>query len=500
MSRPNADRSSRSPPVPDEEPYVAAIETHTGAVLLVGEVAYKVKKPVAVGFLDWTKRIDRVEAIEDELTLNRRLAPDVYLGTGTLPQPDGEGEPVLVMRRLPGNRRLSKLVEGGRDVGDILRLLAHQLAAFHLGCPVTDAAVTAAGPADTLRRWEVNHDRLRPSFGRWIDGQVAELVLERARSYLRGRAALLEARAAQGWARDGHGDLLAEDVFCLDDGPRVLDCLDFDERLRVGDVMADVAFLAMDLERLGRADLGWRLLELHGTMTGDVWPASLAHHHVAYRAQVRTLVSCVRADQGDVGAAEQAIDLLGIAARHAAAARVRLVLVGGSPGTGKSTLAAGLGDRLDVIVLRSDEVRKELAGVPLAESPGSTTWAGIYTPAAIDRTYGELLRRAERLLAQGETVVLDATWTEARRRAAARAVADRVSAEVVELRCVVDVETARRRAEARAGAGTDASDADGAVAFALAASFEPWPEAELISTASSTQASLDAAIAAFELA
>lgn len=478
-----------------EEPYATAVETHTGAVLLVGELAYKVKKPVSLGFLDWTSRADRVRAIEDELVLNRRLAPDVYLGTGLLPRPAGDAEPVLVMRRLPADRRLSTLVERGHDVDDVLRRLAHQLAAFHLACAETDAAIAAARPVETLRRWEVNHERLAPVLGGWIDGAAAELLLERARSYLRGRAPLLEERVAHGWARDGHGDLLADDVFCLDDGPRVLDCLDFDEHLRAGDVLADVAFLAMDLERLGRADLGWRLLELHRAMIGDVWPASLAHHHVAYRAQVRTLVACLRAGQGDPAAGAQAVDLLDIAIRHALAGRVRLVLVGGSPGTGKSTLAAGLGDRLDVAVLRSDEVRKELAGVPSHGSSGASAGTGIYSVAWSDRTYDELLRRAEELLTHGETVVLDATWAGTRRRAAARAVAGRASADVVELRCVVDARTARDRANLRARAGTDASDADGAIADAVAAGFEPWPEAEEIDTASSEPTSLAAALA-----
>lgn len=477
------------------EPYATAVETHTGAVLLVGDLAYKVKKPVSVGFLDWTSRDDRHRAIEDELTLNRRLAPDVYLGTGLLPVPDGEGEPVLVMRRLPADRRLSTLVEQGRDVDDVLRALAHQLATFHLRCAATDAAETAAGPAATLRRWEVNHERMRPSFGEWIDGDVAEQVLERARAYLGGRAALLEQRISRGWARDGHGDLLTEDVFCLDDGPRVLDCLDFDERLRVGDVLADVAFLAMDLERLGRADLGWRLLELHREMTGDSWPSSLAHHHVAYRAQVRALVACVRAAQGDGAAGPQASGLLDISARHCAAAQVRMVLVGGAPATGKSTLAAGLGDRLGATVLRSDEVRKELAGRSGSDDRSDARRTGLYSVAWTDRTYEELLRRAGRLLAHGESVVLDATWADRERRRAARAVAAGTSADLVELRCAVDVETARIRAGARVRAGTDVSDADAEIASALAATFEPWPEAAVITTASSPEASLGAALA-----
>lgn len=474
-------------------PHVAATETHTGAVLFVGDLAYKVKKPVDVGFLDWTRRQDRVRAIEAELELNRRLAPDVYLGTGILPVPGGDGEPVLIMRRLPDDRRLSTLVRRGADVDATLQQLAAHLARFHRSCAVTEAAVRAAGVEATTRRWEVNHERMRPAFDRWIDGATAERVLERAVAYLGGRGGLLASRVAAGWARDGHGDLLAEDVFCLDDGPRVLDCLDFDEQLRVGDVLADVAFLAMDLERLGRPDLGWRLLERHRDEMGDGWPASLAHHHVAYRAQVRTLVGCVRAEQGHPGAGPDAAALLEIADRHSRAARVRLVLVGGSPGTGKSTLAAGLAAEIGATVLRSDEVRKELVGIP-ATSIGSPVDAGPYSPEWTERTYAELLDRAGALLHRGESVVLDATWASASHREAARSCAVRGGAEIIELRCVVALTTARARADARARAGCDPSDADGAIAAEIAGRFEQWSEAVEVSTATSAAASVAAAL------
>lgn len=400
------------------------------------------------------------------------------------------------MRRLPAERRLTTLVQRGEDVDDVLRQLAHQLAAFHLATDVTDAAVAAASPAETRRRWEMNHERLRPSFGRWVDGDIAEGVVERAVRYVGGRTPLLEARVADGWARDGHGDLLADDVFCLDDGPRVLDCLDFDEHLRVGDVLADIAFLAMDLQRLGRPDLGWRLLELHREMTADTWPASLAHHYVAYRAQVRSLVSCVRADQGDPAAGAQAAELLAMAARHLAAGRVRLVLVGGSPGTGKSTLAAALGDALAAPVLRSDEIRKELAGLPTTAPAGADLGQGIYSQAWTERTYAELLDRAGRLLHHGETVILDATWGEHARRADARQVAERHRAELVELRCVVDDDTARARAAARVRGGNDPSDADADIATSLAAGFETWLDAIEVSTGLTPAASLDAALGA----
>lgn len=478
-----------------EDPYVAVAETHTGGVMFVGDLAYKVKKPVALGFVDWTDRAERVRAIDREFALNRRLAPDVYLGTAVLPRPDGIGEPVLVMRRLPSERRLSALVRRGEDVNSVLGQVARQLAAFHLSSTVTARAITSAGAGAVRRRWETNQTLLRAWFGRWIDGDVAEAVFERACRYVDGRHALLEERVAHGWARDGHGDLLADDVFCLDDGPRILDCLDFDEDLRVGDVLGDVAFLAMDLERLGRGDLGWQFLEMHRELTGDVWPESLAHHYIAYRAQVRALVSCVRADQGEHSADSQAAELLSLAARHVAAGRVRLILVGGTPGTGKSTLAGALGGRLGAAVLRSDEIRKTLAGVPAGTSAASSLGTGIYTGEWTERTYAEMLARAGRLLRHGESVILDATWAEGRHRAFARAAAERDLADIVELRCTLPDDIARARATCRAQTGGDASDADGNIAASIAAVFEAWPQAIEVSTTETPAAALEAAAA-----
>ncbi len=244
-------------------------------------------------------------------------------------------------------------------------------------------------------------------------------MLAAARRYVDGRGRLFAARIDRGWARDGHGDLLADDIFCCDDGPRILDCLEFDERLRVGDVLADAAFLAMDLERLGRPDLGWSFLQLHAELLGDRWPSSLAHHHIAYRAQVRAKVALARARQGVRGGDDEAARLLGIAGRHLRAGRARLVLVGGSPGTGKSTIAERLGVELDAIVVRSDELRKEVAGLPADAHAPSPPHAGIYSQRMTEATYEALIGRARELLELGEMVIVDATWSEQHWRDAA---------------------------------------------------------------------------------
>jgi aminoglycoside phosphotransferase family enzyme/predicted kinase len=458
-----------------DDPFVDHHTTHSGAVFLLGDRAYKLKRPVRLPFLDFSTRQAREEACVRELVLNRRLTPDVYLGLGALRGPDGEEEPLVVMRRLPEHTRLAALVRRGDDLRPHLTALARQLAVFHGGA-ARDARIAAAGTRDALRRrWTDNLREVADDLGS-LDGAVVAEIERLALRFLDGRDALLETRVHDGRVVDGHGDLLAEDIFCLDDGPRVLDCLDFDARLRHLDQLDDVCCLVMDLNRLGAADAADHLLAAYLELTGDHAPPSLVDHYVAYRAFVRAKVGRVPAAAGGRPDAERharlALDRLRTGA-------VRLVLVGGAPGTGKTTVAGGVADRLGYVVLSSDRVRKELAGLDPARPAPSAVGEGIYTAEWTFRTYDELLRRADLLLAHGESVVLDATWHDEQERAQARSLADRALADVVELACVVDPVEAERRIGTRA---TGTSDADAAVARRVRSTTDPWPGAVPVDT------------------
>ena len=471
-----------------DHPYVAIAETHTGAVLFKGDRAYKFKKPVNFAFDDLSTVSARRRACTQEVMLNRRLAPDVYIGVGELTVPGGTPpEPVVVMRRLPSGRRLATLIRAGIDVTDELDRLAALLARFHADAPRSAVAAWAAGPEATLIRWVANDRELAAAAPCPEDRKASAAVLADARQYLAGRGLLLEQRIADGWARDGHGDLLADDIFCLPDGPRVLDCLEFDERLRVGDVLADSAFLAMDLERLGSPDSGWSFLLAHCRLLGDDWPASLAHHYVAYRAQVRAKVAALRAQQGDASAGEQIGQLLTLAAAHLDVGRVRLVLVGGPPGTGKSTLANALGAQLNAVVLRSDEVRKEIAGVPVGSHASAELDRGIYSDQWNASTYVALLEQARRQLAHGNSVVLDASWSDPRWREQARNLATAALAQLSELRCHSPQAITMDRVARRASHGDDISDADPSLTRSLTQRFASWPSARVVDTTQSPE-------------
>lgn len=474
--------------MPAPEDGAAVAETHSGVVFFTGDRAYKLKKPIDLGFLDFRERAARQAACHREVELNRRLAPDVYLGVADVLGPDGQPcEHLVVMRRLPASRRLSALAAAGEPLGPEVRSIARLLAAFHARAATSPGIAAAAGRDALARRWEANAAEMERFTGPVFDPAVTARVIGLARRYLAGRRPLFDARVAAGRARDGHGDLLADDIFLLNDGPRVLDCLDFDDALRWDDVLADVAFLAMDLERIGRADLAGQFLAAYREFTGDNWPRSLAHHHIAYRAQVRAKVTAVAAGQAGSGtpreqqALRAARDLLGLSARHLEEGKVRLILIGGLPGTGKSTLAAQVSESLGAVLLRTDELRKELAGLDPATPAPAGFGQGLYAPEMTGKTYRELLDRARTALAGGETVVADASWHDPSWREAARALAEQASADLAEFRCVLPLPLIMRRITGRAGTG-DASDATTGVVQRLAASLGPWPSATEVDT------------------
>jgi aminoglycoside phosphotransferase family enzyme/predicted kinase len=460
-------------------PYLAVRETHAAVVFLIGDRACKMKKPVDLGFLDFSTEPARREACHREVALNRRLAPDVYLGVADVTGPDGRScEHLVVMRRMPEERRLSTLIATGAPVDEELRRIAHLVAAFH-GRSERSTDIAAAGSRDALRaRWTASFDQVRPFHGTVLDPRVAPEVERLTLRFLAGREPLFDARLRDNCVVDGHGDLLADDIFCLPDGPRILDCLEFDDQLRHLDRLDDAAFLAMDLEHLGVPDLAARFLAWYVEFVGDLAPPSLLHHYLAYRAFVRAKVACLRHAQGDPAAAEQGRGFTAITHRHLATAAVSLVLVGGPPGTGKSTVAGGLADRLGLTVLSSDRVRKELAGLS-PDTPAPAGYReGIYTPAWTERTYTQLLTRAERLLALGESVVLDASWSNRAEREAAASVARRTASDLVALRCRTPPDVAATRMRQRRGV----SDANETIAAALLTDADPWPEATVVDT------------------
>jgi aminoglycoside phosphotransferase family enzyme/predicted kinase len=461
-------------------------ETHCAVVFLLGERAYKVKKAVDLGFLDFRTVAERERVCRREVELNRRLSPDVYLGVGHLTGPGHDvAEPVVVMRRMPDQLRLSTLVRAGASVDEPVRRLARLVADFHARAETSPDIARQGGQAALRGRWIDNlreTDRFR---GRYLEAGLHDEIERLALRYLDGRGPLFAAREEAGLVRDGHGDLIADDIFCLPDGPRVLDCLEFDDRLRHIDVLDDVAFLAMDLERLGAPELARRFLDWYTEVSRTPTSASLEHHYIAYRAFVRAKVACLAADQGVDHAASRAVALTDLALRHLHSGAVTLLVVGGIPGAGKTTLCSALAQQLGWTLLRSDEVRRELFDVNAADR---------YSAAATATTYAELLRRGRSALSHGASVILDATWPDAATRSAAAQLGDQTCSDLVELECRLPVETAARRAGLRFSTSRDASEADSEVARNLASIRDPWPTAIAVDTSMTPAHALTSAL------
>lgn len=466
---------------PVESMSPAAIhETHTGLVVLAGDRAYKVKKPVVTDFLNFAGTEAREYVCQREVSLNRRLAASSYLGVAHLVGlSDGPGEPVIVMRRHPEALCLATLVAGGRPVEADLDAIADLLARFHRAADRSHLIDMCATVDAVTDRWRENLAELRTHTADILPaGGVAEL--ERlVDQFVSGRGDLFAQRIEAHRVIDGHGDLQASDIYCLPDGPALLDCLEFDDRLRFLDGIDDAAFLAMDLEFLGRKDLGDRFLDQYRRAADDRAPPALIHFYIAYRAAVRAKVDCIRVTQGRPEARDDARAHQDIALAHLRLGTVRLIIVGGGPGTGKSTLSQSLARDIEAQVLSTDDIRRELHQGGLIGGPAGTLQAGLYTPENVDRVYDEVCRRAKELLAGGHTVILDGTWRDPRHRRSAHEVADDLSVPVVEFVCTTTLDEAERRI---AGRGPTSSDATAEMAAPLTPDLDDWVGAHRMDT------------------
>jgi aminoglycoside phosphotransferase family enzyme/predicted kinase len=476
-------------------PYVDVHETHTGVVVLAGDRAFKAKKPVLTDFLDFRTPEQRERACRREVALNRRLSPDSYLGVAHLSDPGGgPAEPIVVMRRYRDEDRLASIARRDADgsVQALLDTIAAVLARFHERAE-RGPAIDAQGEAGAIeKRWRDNLVEL-DRYADTLPPETLSRIRRLATEFIAGREPLFRRRIEDRLIVDGHGDLLADDIFCGQKEPALLDCLEFDDKLRYVDCVDDAAFLAMDLEFLGRKDLGEHFLERYGAHSAREAPPGLAHFYVAYRAVVRAKTDCVRLSQGKPAAADAARHLA-IADEHLRGGAVRLALVGGNPGTGKSTLARALGEQTGAQVISTDDVRRQLRDSGAIAGDAGVLDQGLYSPDNVAVVYETALRRTRSLLGDGQSVILDGTWRDPRLREQAHRIASETHSAAVELMCSSTVDTAADRITTRRPGNSEVTPE---IAAALAAERAGWDSAHRIDTSGAIEDSAREALDAW---
>lgn len=464
-------------------PGAEVVETHISWVFLTADRAYKVKKPVSFPFLDYRDPARRRELCEEEVRLNRRLAPDLYLGVRGLVPSDSEWrladpddpaatEWAVEMLRFDEGCTLAALVEAGTVRPEQVAAVGELIAGFHRAA--TERSVVDAA-ANVARRIEENFDTLADV----VAVTPLELAAARrfSRAYLSSRASHIQDRAAAGLVRDCHGDLRAEHVV-FGERTEIFDCIEFDPALREIDVGADLAFLVMELTHAGRDDLVAELVRAYRLAGGNPGDDTLLAFFAAYRAWVRAKVSALRAGELEPGASRAAAlsDARAFAAtgrRFAWRARgPNLLVVCGGSATGKTHLAGRLAAISGWTHLNSDVVRKALRGLdPARGAPPEA-----YTGAMNERTYEELGRRARAELAAGRGAIVDATFRFSRDRGAFGRGLGAPATDALYLECRAPAaELARRVAERERDAGR-VSDAGAAQVELQQQEFEPLDE------------------------
>jgi len=446
---------------------VTLVETHLSWILLTRDLAYKLKKPVRLPFVDFTSVASREHFCREELRLNRRLAAALYLGvlpvrgTAAAPCIGGTGEPVdfvVCMRRFPPGALLSEMLAAGALRVSDLAAFGTRLAHFHSAAAVASAESAHGTPAQVRSAVGGVLDALQR--GHCGDAMVA------LRSWIDAQAGLLEPvwqqRKRDGHVRECHGDLHLDNLVRIDDEVTAFDCVEFDEALRNIDTMADIAFATMDLKARGRPDLAHGLLDDYLQASGDYAGVRVLGFYEVYRALVRAMVADLRRSGAPATARDTpylAWALVTVRTGRSPRLAPPLVLMHGLSGSGKSTVARALVEQGGAIRLRSDVERKRLHGLDAFESSVGAS-RSIYGVADSQRTYAHMLQRARDLLAFGQAVIVDAAFLERAERDAFGLMARELQVRLTIVDCDAPAAVLRARLQARAATRADPSEAD----------------------------------------
>ncbi|MBT4868329.1 MAG: AAA family ATPase [Planctomycetaceae bacterium] len=465
---------------------VAVIETHISWVLLTGTFAYKIKKPVDFGFVDFTTLERRQFFCEEELRLNRRLAPNLYLAvvpiTGTVDCAVVEGSGTLIefavkMRQFSQEMLLSRLIACDNLAAEHIDSLAEEVADFHSCIEVVNPDTSNLGtPAAILEPVEENFRHLTRADDDLELRSMIDTLHEWSRHEFGARQSNFHRRRHLGFVRECHGDMhlgnmilqRREETDCANstDSVLIFDGIEFNESFRWIDVLSEVAFVVMDLQDRGRPDFGWRFLNGYLEQTGDYAGLSVLRFYLVYRALVRAKVSMLRCAQNDVDEEErltldrefrQYIDL---AKQYTESHPTPLIITHGFSGSGKSTGTQPVVEQSGAVRIRSDVERQRLFGGDVAAKTATDIESGIYTSDRTGRTYDKLAELATAAVSAGFPAIVDATFLQRSHRDQFRRLADRLGVECIIADFQVTESVLRERIVRRLQAGVDASEAD----------------------------------------
>ncbi len=454
---------------PHKTELIKVIQTQMSCVFLTGSYAYKIKKPVNLGYLDYTTLEKRLLYCQKEVKLNSRLARTVYLGVVPVVERDGSivtgepGEPLeyaVKMKQLPQERMLDFLLRRGDVTEDMIRRLAEKIASFHNRAR-TGKVISSFGRLRVVEKnMRENFAQTRKYVGKALTAETYEDLRSFSEDFMREKAALFQRRIDGGRIRDCHGDLHSAHV-CFGKSIYIFDCIEFNERFRYCDVASEVAFLAMDLDNHGRRDLSRTFVSTYQEYSEDFEIRELLNFYKLYRAYVRGKVNCFKSEDQFISSAERE-DSLKTAQSYFRLAesyvctdvKPTLFITVGLAGTGKSVVAAALAEKIGAMVISSDIIRKEISGIPISEHRFDDFQKGIYKKAVTKKTYEALFNKARKLLRVGKNVILDASFLYKSDRQRAVEVARACDTPVVILECRAPEATIKERLEMRLREGT----------------------------------------------
>jgi len=443
---------------PEPTQRIELVQTQMSFVFLTDNYVYKVKKAVNLGYLDYTTLEKRHFYCQREVELNRRLCPEVYLGVVPITRDKesifvaGKGEVIeyaVKMRRLPKEAMMDVLLASNKVSPEMLTTVAQKLAAFHQKAE-TNTSISVFGDINAItQNTEENFTQTNKYIGKTISQDKYQHIKGYTDSFIKKNTPLFRRRIKEGRIRDCHGDLHAAHI-CFTNGICIYDCIEFNDRFRYCDVASEIAFLAMDLDHYGRADLSRSLVNAYVDGSRDAELGKLLNFYKCYRAYVRGKVEGFKLDDPYIAPAEkrQALEIASsyfdLADSYIRSKPV-LFITTGLVGTGKTFLAQALAKRLGLVVISSDVTRKKLASIPITEHRFEEFDSGIYSPEFSRKTYDKMFSEAKLVLDDRGSVILDASFIKAEERLKAKELAREIGADFFIIECTLDEESIKQR-------------------------------------------------------